>query len=149
MRPPGNPSREDVAPKARHRFVEHVGEVELYVHAPDVRSLLEEAARALAELMAEDAGGVPTSAPEHVELGALDLESLLVDWLNELVYRADVGKCIYGEVHIDRADERGLVATIRGREPTSPRTAVKAATWHRLRVRRKNGGYEATVVLDV
>jgi SHS2 domain-containing protein len=149
MHTPESPSRHDSATNARHRFVEHTGEVELQLHAPDVCSLLEEAARALAELMADDAGGAPTAAPEHVELRASDLESLLVDWLNELVYRADIGKCVYGDVHVEKADERGLVATIRGREPTSPRTAVKAATWHRLRVRGTNTGYEATVVLDV
>ena len=133
----------------RHRFVEHTGELEMYLEAPDFRSLLEEAARALADVMAEDAGGATTTAPEQVELTAPDRESLLVDWLNELVYRADVGKRVYGEVHVARADDRHLEATLRGREPVSPRTAVKAATWHRLRVRDTLAGLEATVVLDV
>jgi SHS2 domain-containing protein len=133
----------------RHRFVEHTGELELRVEAPDLASLLEEAARALAEIMAEDAGGPPTAPPEHVALAAADRESLLVDWLNELVYRADVDKRVYREVHVQRADDRHVAATLRGREPTSPKTAVKAATWHRLRVRDVGAGLEATVVLDV
>jgi len=134
---------------ARHRFIEHTGELELHLEAPNFASLLEEAARALADIMAEDAGGRPTAAAEHVALAAADRESLLVDWLNELVYRADVGKHVYGDVHVERADDRHLQATLRGRDPTSPRTAVKAATWHRLRVRDTPSGLEATVVLDV
>lgn len=134
---------------ARHRLVEHMGELELFIEAPDLASLFEEAARALAEIMAEDANGPPTAPPERVELDAADREALLVDWLNELVYRADVHKCVYANVRVERCDDRHLEATLRGREPSSPRTAVKAATWHRLRVRDTPAGLEATVVLDV
>jgi SHS2 domain-containing protein len=133
----------------RHRFVEHTGELEVRLEAADFASLLEEAGRALADVMAEDAGGAPTAQPEHVEIVAPDRESLLVDWLNELVYRADVNKCVYDDVRVQRANDRKLEATLRGREPRSPKTAVKAATWHRVRVVDTPAGLEATVVLDV
>ncbi|HSQ68271.1 MAG TPA: archease [Polyangiaceae bacterium] len=134
---------------ARHRFVEHTGELELRLEAPTLAALLEEGARALAEVMAEDASGPPTEPPERVEVAASDRESLLVSWLNELVYRGEVSKCVYRDVHVERADDRRVEATLRGRTPASPRTAVKAATWHRLRVRETSTGLEATVVLDV
>jgi SHS2 domain-containing protein len=117
--------------KAHHELVEHTGELELHITAPDLGSLLEEAARALADVMADDAGGAPTAPPEHLELSAPDREALLVDWLNELVYRADARKRVYREVHVQRADDKHVTATLRGREPLAPRTAVKAATWHR------------------
>lgn len=133
----------------RHRFVEHTGEIELVVEAPGFEALLEEAARALADIMAEDAAGPPSGPSEHVEIISKDRESLFVDWLNELVYRADVQKRVYAEVKIERASETRLEATIRGRTPDAPRTAVKAATWHRLSITPKNSGLEAVVVLDV
>jgi SHS2 domain-containing protein len=133
----------------RHQHVEHTGEIELHLEAPDLATLFEEAARALADIMAEDASGPTTGMPERVELTAKDRESLLVDWLNELVYRADVQKHVYADVKVLRADDQRIEATLHGREPSSPRTAVKAATWHRLRVRETARGLEATVVLDV
>ncbi|HXX66923.1 MAG TPA: archease [Polyangiaceae bacterium] len=132
-----------------HRFIEHTGELELRFEATDFASLLEESAHALAGILAEDADGAPTRAPERIELAAPDRESLLVGWLNELVYRGEVNKCVYGKVHVDRASDRHLKATVCGREPSSPRTAVKAATWHRLRVKETPAGFEATVVFDV
>jgi SHS2 domain-containing protein len=133
----------------RHRLLEHTGEIELQVEAPDLAGLFAEAAVALAEIMAEDAGRTPTRPPERVELLAADREALLVDWLNELLYRGEVNKCVYGHVEVERADDARLVANLRGHEPLSPRTAVKAATWHRLRVVPTPLGFEATVVLDV
>lgn len=137
--------------KPRHRLVEHTGEIELVVEGPDLTAVLEEAARALAEIMADDAAGTPDGPVEHVELSAADRASLLVDWLNELVYRADVHKRVYADVEIDRASDTRLEATLRGRTPRAPRTAVKAATWHRLSITEAggDGGLRATVVLDV
>ena len=133
----------------RHRFGEHTGEVELTVEAPSLSALFEESARALAELQAEDAGGAPTRSEERITLTSSDREALLVDWLNELVYRGEVNKCVYADVTVARIDDRELEAIVRGREPLAPRTAVKAATWHGLRIRTCDDGVEATVVLDV
>ena len=134
----------------RHRFGEHTGEVELIVEASTLAPLFEEAARGLAGLLAEDTLGPPTRDAEHITLTASDPETLLIEWLNELVYRGEVNGCIYADVEIERIDERSLEATVRGREPRAPRTAVKAATWHGVRIRPRDGGaLEATVVLDV
>lgn len=133
----------------RYRLVEHTGELELHVEAESLLSLFEEAAHGLADILADDAGGPPSGPEEEVVLTAADREHLLVDWLNELVYRGEVDKRVYRHVRIDRVDEHELHATIRGREPRAPRTAVKAATWHDLRIRRVDDGFEATVVLDV
>lgn len=135
----------------RHRFGEHTGEVEMNVEADTLPALFEEAARGLADLLAEDTLGPPTRAEEHITLTSGDREALLIDWLNELVYRGEVNKCIYADVRIDAVDEHTLEATVRGREPHAPRTAVKAATWHGVRIHSRDdaGPLEATVVLDV
>lgn len=132
-----------------YRLVEHTGEVEMHVEAESLPSLFEEAARGLAELLAEDASGPATAPEERIKLSANDRERLLVDWLNELVYRGEVAKLVYGHVRVERVGEHELEATVRGREPLSLRTAVKAATWHGLRIRPSEHGFEATVVLDV
>ena len=135
--------------RSRHSFREHTGEVAMHVEADDLRSLFEEAACGLADLLAEDAGGAPTGPEERVTLRSVDREALLVDRLNELVYRGEVHKRVYAEVHVERVDEHGLEATVRGREPSAPRTSVKAATWHGLRIGSRGAGVEASVVLDV
>ena len=134
---------------AHYRFVEHTGEIEIHVEAATLPLLFEEAAHGLADLLADDARGAPSGPEEHVTLSATDREHLLVDWLNELVYRGEIDKRVYGYVRIDRLDDHELEATIRGREPRAPRTAIKAATWHALRIRPIVHGFEATVVLDV
>jgi SHS2 domain-containing protein len=50
---------------------------------------------------------------------------------------------------VQRVTETELVATIRGAEPDHLKTAVKAATFHRLRIAEERGRLTASVVLDV
>jgi SHS2 domain-containing protein len=134
--------------RAAHRFVEHTGEVELQLQAPTLPALFAEAGLALAELLAATPPGA-TSAAERVVVRAPDREALLAEWLNELIYRGDVHKRVYVAFDIERLEDGELVATVRGGEPTQLRTAVKAATLHRLSIQESAGGVRATLVLDV
>jgi SHS2 domain-containing protein len=131
-----------------HRFVDHTGEVELHLEAADLAGLFEEAARALAELMLGEASGALGEAV-RVELAAEAPAELLFDWINELVFLSETRKLVFTDVSVDDISDQHLVAQIRGVEPASIRTAVKAATFHHLSVERVQGGVRATVVLDV
>jgi SHS2 domain-containing protein len=135
---------------ALHTFEEHTSEVQVHLEAPDLPALFEEAGRALAELMVgEAAGAAQTDGWEDVELRASDRETLLVDWLNELIFRGEVAKKVYVQFEIRRLGERELKAAICGYEPGDLRTAVKAATLHGLQITQQPTGWSGTVVLDV
>ena len=136
---------------ASHRFEEHTAEVQLSVQAPSLAGLYAEAGRALAELLVEDPSRVACEQAESLTVEAADREALLVALLDELVFRAETLGRVYPEVVVDRVTDRALAATIRGGAPEAWRTAVKAVTWHRLRVAEAEDGrgFVATVVLDV
>ncbi len=133
---------------ARHWFVEHTGEVELRLDAPDPAGLFVEAGRALAGLMLDEAGA-PSPCVEEVIVEADDRAGLLFEWINELVYLSETRKLVYTDFDIEQVSDCRLVAHVRGVEPRSIRTAVKAATFHRLAVEQTADGLAATVVLDV
>lgn len=134
---------------SQHWFEEHTGEVQLHLVAPTLPQLFVEAGLALAELIAED--GIPTSEDpaEVVEIQAGDLEALLVEWLNELIFRGETQHRVYRELRVTNVSDRRLRAEIRGTRPDHLRTPVKAATFHNLDVSLQPDGYSATVVLDV
>jgi SHS2 domain-containing protein len=132
-----------------HRFDDHTAEVLLRVEAPSLPDLYAEAARGLAELLADDPATVPLGPPERVDVEADDREALLVRWLDELVFIAETTGRVFPSVQILSVGDRALSAAIRGGAPHAFRTAVKAATWHRLSVAERDGAFVATVVLDV
>jgi SHS2 domain-containing protein len=135
---------------ADHTFEEHVGEVRLRLFAEDLGNLFAEAGRALAELMADVPRAPSADAPtEEVVVRARDRGALLVEWINELVYRSETRKKVYTAVEIDAIDDHELHAHIRGVDAINLRTAVKAATYHDLRIDEQGGRLNASIILDV
>jgi len=133
---------------ASHALLPHTGEVQIRIEASSVPELFVEAARALAELIA-----VPAREPpgpwRHVELEARDHEALLVAWLDELIARTELDDLVYCEAQVIELTDRRLRGRIRGMAIGAPRTAVKAATFHQLRIEDDGGTVHATVTLDV
>lgn len=138
-----------VASVPKYYFEEHTGEVQLRIAAPSLPQLFEEAGVALAELMAEQRDNSSAEDTETVALHAPDREALLVEWLNELIFRAETQQKIYRDIRITHLSENDLRAEIRGTFPERLRTEVKAATFHRIKIQPEGDGYAATVVLDV
>ena len=86
--------------RASHHIEDHTGEVAFRVHAPTEAELFAEAGRALAEVMlgAVPPAGQGVTVAARIELRASDPTALLVEWLNELVFRGDVDKVVYTPV---------------------------------------------------
>jgi SHS2 domain-containing protein len=133
---------------AGHHFVEHTSEVELRLHAATLSGLFVQAGRALAELMLEEAPGAETVI-ERVVVTAPDRAALLAAWIDELVFRAETRKAVFTRFLVERIDDRELAAEIRGVAEPVIKTAVKAATFHGLRVEEEDGRWVAAVILDV
>jgi SHS2 domain-containing protein len=141
---------------AGHRFEEHTGEVQVHIRADSLAEIYREAARALAQLLLNAVPAPPADAPAVVvELDARDPATLLVDWVNELIFRSEVDRTVFTEVDPAVTAEAGpgtswhLKATLRGLPDPPLAGQVKAATLHQARVDRTTGGYQANLILDV
>ncbi|MBI4503144.1 MAG: archease [Gemmatimonadetes bacterium] len=132
-----------------HRFLEHTGELALLIRAGSFEELLEEAGRALAGLQLPAAHGPPETDWEEIAVRSADRDALLVDWLNELIFRAERDRWIAVEFEIRHASATHLIALARGVRVSDAPALVKAATLHELRVDAVPGGMEAHVILDI
>jgi SHS2 domain-containing protein len=129
-----------------YRWVEHTAEVELEIEASSREGVFADALRALRELIMDDAPGERRHRELTVEGG--DPAALLAEWLNELVFLAESEDLVPEEAERLDLSERRVTASVRCRTGR-PRHLVKGATYHRLVFERTEGGYRATVVLDV
>ncbi len=80
-------------------------------------------------------------------------ESLMVAWLNELICMFDTDGFLARRMKVKMTGEKRLSAVLTGETYDPERhtigTAFKAATYHKLSVRRRGGIWRASVVLDV
>jgi SHS2 domain-containing protein len=131
-----------------YRWGEHVGELELALHAASERGVFGDAVRAFGELLADD--GAPAGEPRRhtVAVTGPDRAALLVGLLEELIFLAETEGFVPGELEEARIGEGALEARIGGHQGEPPHL-VKAVTHHRLSFEPGAGGFTATVLLDV
>ena len=80
-------------------------------------------------------------------------ETLLVNWLNEVLYYVDGKRIALGDFDVVRLSATGIECVAAGeprdRNKHPPRLVVKAVTYHQLSVRSAENGWMAEVYLDV
>lgn len=136
-------------------FLDHTGDVAVRVRAASLGALFADAAGALTATLVE-AGAVRPAARHDVSLEAASPDLLLVDWLNELVYRFEVDGFLVARADARVAEAGGawrLDAAVFG-EPLDEarhqvRVPVKGVTYHRLAIAEVDGALETMVVFDI
>jgi SHS2 domain-containing protein len=129
-------------------WAEHVGELELWVEAPDERGVFAEALRALADVLGDGDAPDGERAWRDVVAEGEDRAVLLAAWLEELNFLAET-EGFAPETAEDLALEPGRVRARVGGRLGSPPHLVKAVTYHRLAFERAGDGWRAVTVLDV
>jgi SHS2 domain-containing protein len=126
-------------------WAEHVGELELWVEAPDEATVFAEALRALHELLGEGyAGEEWREVTAHGE----DRAALLAAWIEELCFLAETEGFVPEAAEHVALEPASVRARVRGRRGSPPHL-VKAVTYHRLAFGPSGGGWRAVAVLDV
>lgn len=138
-----------------YRFVDHTADVAADLDGRTPGELFTSAAQALADTITA-IDHVRPAVTQSVTLDAASLEDLLVDWLNELLYRFEIQEMLFSDadVTIDERDGRWRLAATAAGEPFDAarhpsRVQVKGATYHGLRVRRDAGTWHARIVFDI
>lgn len=82
-----------------------------------------------------------------------DYESLLVNWLSEVLYWFDGKRIALREFRVAHLAPDGIRAAAWGEPRDGARhrskLIVKAVTWHQLKIARSDGGWMAEVYLDI
>lgn len=137
---PGDPPFEEL---------EHTADLRLKVRGSNLEELFTHAAQGMFYLMRCQPQGEGRAVTRQVMLESYDLEALLVDWLNELLYLREANQECYHAYEIVHLEPTRLEATVRGSTGHWPQKVIKAATFSALEIVRDARGYSATITFDV
>jgi protein archease len=129
------------------REKEHTADWELEVWAPDLPGLLVQAAQGMYWLMGARFDE-STRLQRTLEFSGVDEESLLVSFLQELLYLADSEGLAFDRFEV-AIDGKGGRAELSGAPLAQLGKEIKAVTYHNLAVRKTATGLEASLVFDV
>ncbi len=137
-------------------ILEHTADIGLRAFGDTREVLFENCARGLADIL-DRQGTSPEAGPTNsiqtvsVELRANDMEALLVEWMNEVLFMLEPEDVCLALVVVHGVNDARLAADCAFTEcpHTAEGTELKAATYHQLSVRQSQTGWEATVYFDV
>ncbi len=132
---------------AGFREIEHTADWALHVWASDLPGLLEQAARGMYALAQTRLAG-ERRQPWELAIPFVDRESMLVDFLSELLFAAEERGVAFDEYDL-HFDGITLQARLGGALITWQAKEIKAVTYHNLAVRQREAGLEAEIVFDV
>jgi SHS2 domain-containing protein len=133
-------------------LLEHPADIGFRAYGASLEELFANTARALMSIILDPSNIQPA---QHVSLSAegSDHESLLVNWLNEVLYYVDGKRIALGAFNISRLTGTHIDCLASGepRDPQKhpPKLVVKAVTYHQLKVQRIESGWLAEVYVDV
>lgn len=127
--------------------ISHTADWSVRVWAADLPALFAECARAMNALSGTRIGEGPrvqrTFAAE-----APDAESLLVAFLSELVYYQEQEGLAFDRLAL-QVEKGRLKVEMEGAQISSADKAIKAVTYHNLKIEKTSEGLEVTIVFDV
>jgi len=132
-----------------HNWLDHTSEIQLEVGGESLGGLAAEAGRALGLMLLRGSAPEPSGPTRTLEVSSADREALLVDWLNEILFVAEVELWVAVDFDILESSPTHLKAAARGVPVEEPPALVKAATFHGLRVEEGEDGFQAEVIFDV
>ena len=140
-----------VHPNRSWDHFEHGADIGVRGVGPSLDAAFEETARALTAVLVDPERVAPSLAV-NIACTAPDLEVLLLDWLNALIYEMATRRMVFSMFEV-RIENGQLSATARGesldRADFVPTVEIKGATFTELRVAQSDDGWLAQCVVDV
>lgn len=138
----------------RYELFDHTADLGIRLHAPTLEALIPLAAEALyaviGELVPERSAAL---APVLLQFSGDSPDTLLRDYLARLLLDFETRHQIFCDVMVHEFSDRALRAEGRFCPIDATRSIyhreVKAITYHELAVRKTEGGYEATIIVDI
>ncbi|MBE0447101.1 MAG: archease [Actinobacteria bacterium] len=132
--------------------IEHTADIGLKAYGQTLKETFENAAIGMFSLIT-DLENVKSTLSEEIYIEAEDRESMLVEWLNELLYRFEVEYKVYKRCEIIDWDEEYRLRAITYGEPLDLgrhqiKTQIKACTYHMLKIEHSDF-WSAQVIFDV
>ncbi len=130
-------------------FLEHTGDIKSHAHGRTLPRLFVHAAQGMMSfLYGKEAAKGEIETHETIEISSSDRESLLVDWLSELLADSDTYHRVSLRFRVREMDETHLVAEV-GSRAAQAEDDIKAVTYSELNICYQQDHWTAVVVFDI
>jgi SHS2 domain-containing protein len=135
-----------------YEVFEHTADIGLNAYGRTLPELFVHAAQGMESLMVTPEQ-VREQVSREIVVEGHDRISLLIAWLNELIFLFDTEYLLFCQFQIDAFAETQLQARASGEAYDPQRhdlsSAIKAVTWHEAVVEQTDDGFMAHIIFDI
>ncbi len=132
-------------------YLNHTADMGIASYGKSLEAVFENAALGMFEFLT-DLKEVELQEELTVYVEGEDRETLLVEWLNELLYLSETRRMFFSKFKVEELTETHLKAKVFGekiQEKHQIKGYIKACTYHELKIETAEEGYRAQVICDV
>ena len=139
----------------KFEILEHKADLKIKVFGSSLEELFKNAVLAMASILKKPELEVRSQEPEDREIlkvESLDKETLLIDFLNEILAKSQINKKIYKVENIKiKVFQKNAIleAELIGYPIEHFDEDIKAATYHNLKISQKDDKFEAVILFDI
>lgn len=135
-----------------YTIVNHTADIGIRARGEDMEQAYANAAKGMFSLIT-DLRKIRISLSRDISVDATDKETLMVAWLNELIFLFDTEHLLFKKFEIEELTDKRLKAKAYGEKVDVERhdikIGIKSTTYHLLRVSREDDRYQVQVIFDV
>jgi SHS2 domain-containing protein len=134
----------------KFEVLEHRADLKIKVFGRTKEELFENAMLGMFETAKYQKKLKPQISKVKIKIKSVDLPSLLVDFLSEVLYLVETKKLVFEKIEFKKFIENEIEATLTGKPLKRMGVHIKGVTYHDLDIHReKNGTWQATILFDI
>jgi len=134
----------------KFEILEHKADLKIKVFGKSLEELFENAMIAMVENMRPEIDfSQKNTIQREINIKSFDLDSLLVDFLSEVLYLIQVNKEVYKKIKFLDFKNFNLKAILYGEKIKRLGLDIKAVTYHNLEIKKTKNGYYAIILFDI
>lgn len=141
----------------KFEFLEHTADVKMRVFGATLKELFCNAVLGMATIqMPNFKLQIPnkfqnskSKIQKEIKVKSLDIETLLVDFLSEVLTQSDINNIVFPKAKIKRLTKNAIEAEIFGYKIDKFKEDIKAVTYHGVEVKKVGDHWEAVVLFDI
>lgn len=146
-----------------YKILEHTADIKVKALGKTKEELFLNAMKGMTAVLRPQVQSPKSKVQNKIKVESLDLNSLLVDFLNEVLYQGQVNKEAYNDIKFSKFSDKELEGELFGNKIELFGEDIKAATYHELEItpprvdsrprgeagKNKKGLWEGTVLFDI
>jgi SHS2 domain-containing protein len=131
-----------------YKIAQHTADIGLELSGKKIEEIFESALLGMMNIL-NPIKISDTIIKREIKVESVDISSLIVDFLNEVLYFCNTENEFYDKIKFKEISDNNLIAELRGKKCGGFGEDIKATTYHGVKIEKEKDNFRVNVIFDV